>query len=172
MKIQVAAHFNKQTKDSKKELVQFHVKGEDEKKPELNAMTRSVVLLSIEGVEKSLTTEFSKSTKDAKKTVLEFIVKGDTSSEHSYEFYRKAGSDVVLDIAESQMSIEEFRGDEEYDDEEHDEPREGVHGKLNPDGTVDVDDPNQLTLEDTQGDTEGGEDGPVIPEGDSDDLPF
>ncbi|WP_156114784.1 MULTISPECIES: hypothetical protein [Paenibacillus] len=42
MKNQIAAHFNKQTKDSKKELVQFHVKGDDEKKPELNTMTRSV----------------------------------------------------------------------------------------------------------------------------------
>jgi hypothetical protein len=111
MKIQIAANFNKQTKDSKKKLVQFHVKGDDEKKPELNAMTRSVVVLNIDGVEQALTTEFSKSTKDAKKTVLEFIVKGDTSSENSYEFYRKAGSDVVLEIAESQMSIEEFRGD-------------------------------------------------------------
>jgi hypothetical protein len=89
MKIQIAAHFNKQTKDPKKELVQFHVKGDDEKKPELNAMTRSVVVLNIDGVEQALTTEFSKSTKDAKKTVLEFIVKGDTSSENSYEFYRK-----------------------------------------------------------------------------------
>ncbi|MEK4041594.1 hypothetical protein NYE44_12140 [Paenibacillus sp. FSL L8-0493] len=53
-------------------------------------MTRSVVVLNIDGVEQALTTEFSKSTKDAKKTVLEFIVKGDTSSENSYEFYRKA----------------------------------------------------------------------------------
>ncbi|KTD87910.1 hypothetical protein [Paenibacillus etheri] len=116
-------------KDSKKELVQFHVKGDDEKKPELNAMTRSVVVSNIEGVEQALTTEFSKSTKDAKKTVLEFIVKGDTSSEHSYEFYRKAGSDVVLEVVESQMSIEEFRGDN--DEVDHEEPREGVRGKVN-----------------------------------------
>lgn len=169
MKIQVAAHFNKQTKDSKKELVQFHVKGDDEKKPELNAMTRSVVLLSIEGVEQSLTTEFSKSTKDAKKTVLEFIVKGDTSSEHSYEFYRKAGSDVTLEIAESQMTIEEFRGDEEYeeDDEDREELREGVGGKINGDGTVDVNDPNQTKLEDYT-----DNDGPPMPKDDADDLPF
>jgi hypothetical protein len=54
MKIQIAAHFNKQTKDSKKELVQFRVKGYDEKKPELNAMTRSVVVLNIDGVEQAL----------------------------------------------------------------------------------------------------------------------
>lgn len=166
MKIQIKAHFNKQTKDSKKELVQFHVKGDDEKKPELNAMTRSVVELSIEGIEQKLTTEFSKSTKDAKKTVLEFIVKGDTSAEHSYEFYRMAGSDVVLDIAESQMTIEEFRGD---DDEDHEPPREGVRGTINPDGTIDMNDPNQTKLEDYTGDGDGeGEKG----QGDPDDLPF
>ncbi|WP_340008629.1 hypothetical protein MHH52_11195 [Paenibacillus sp. FSL K6-0276] len=166
MKIQIAAHFNKQTKDSKKELVQFHVKGDDEKKPELNAMTRSVVVLNIEGVEQALTTEFSKSTKDAKKTVLEFIVKGDTYSEHSYEFYRKAGSDVVLEIAESQMSIEEFRGE---DDEDHEERREGVRGKVNPDGTIELEDKDQLTLEDVA--AAGDKGGPVIPDND-DDLPF
>ena len=34
--------------------MQFHVKGDDEKKPELNAMTRSVVVLNIEGVEQAL----------------------------------------------------------------------------------------------------------------------
>jgi hypothetical protein len=66
-----------------------------------------------------------------------------------------------LEIAESQMSIEEFRGDDE--EEDHEEPREGVRGKVNPDGTIDVDDPNQVTLDDT--------DGPVIPEN-KDDLPF
>ncbi|OMC99131.1 hypothetical protein MKX34_26450 [Paenibacillus sp. FSL R5-0636] len=169
MKIQIAAHFNKQTKDSKKELVQFHVKGDDEKKPELNAMTRSVVVLSIDGVEQSLTTEFSKSTKDAKKTVLEFIVKGDTSSENSYEFYRKAGSDVVLEIAESQMSIEEFRGDD--DEEDREEPREGVRGKVNPDGTIELEDKDQLTIEQLAEAEVGADDGPKIPESD-DDLPF
>jgi hypothetical protein len=96
MKVHIAAHFNKQTKDSKRELVQFHVKG-------------------------------------------------DKSSENSYEFYRKAGSDVVLEIAESQMSIGKFRGDDEEGD--HEEPREGVRGKVNPDGTIELEDKDQLTLE-------------------------
>lgn len=167
MKVQIKAHFNKQTKDSKKELVQFHVKGDDEKKPELNAMTRSVVELSIEGVDQKLVTEFSKTTKDAKKTVLEFIVKGDTSSEHSYEFYRKAGADVTLDIAESQMTIEEFRGDDEGGDGDHAAPREGVRGKLNPDGTVDLDDPNQGDLDDYTGDDDDADPDPE----EDDDLP-
>ncbi|MGG1618290.1 hypothetical protein [Paenibacillus sp. NRS-1781] len=142
MSIQVKANFNKQTKDSKKELVQFHVKGDDEFKPELNTLTREVVELSIEGVEQKITAEFSKSTKDSKKTVLEFIVKGDTSSAQSFEFYKKAGSDVVLNIVASQMTMEEFQ-------KEQKEYREGVKGTIAQDGSVTVnreDDPNQAEL--------------------------
>ncbi|MEH7157527.1 hypothetical protein [Neobacillus drentensis] len=137
MQVTVKANFNKQTKDSKKELIQFYVKGEDEKKPEINQMTREVVELQIEGVEQSLTCEFSKTSKDSKKTVLEFIVKGDTSADQSYNFYRKAGSDVTLSIIESQMSLEEF-----YDDE-----HEGISYTVEKDGTASVS-PNQMTLED------------------------
>ncbi|MFC3883772.1 hypothetical protein ACFOU2_09770 [Bacillus songklensis] len=140
MQVTVKAHFNKQTKDSKKELVQFYVKGEDEKKQELNQMTREVVELEIEGVDQKLTCEFSKTTKDSKKTTLEFIVKGDTSAEQSFNFYKKAGSDVTLNIVESQMSIEEF-----YDEDEH----EGIEYKVGKDGTVSVD-PNQLSMDDVE----------------------
>lgn len=129
MQVTIKANFNKQTKDSKKELVQFYVKGSDENKPELETLCREVVELQIEGVEATLTAEFSKKTKDSKKTVLEFIVKGDTSAAQSFEFYRMAGSDVDLTITESQMSIEEFR-DVEYEEVE--------------------DDPNQQTLFDEE----------------------
>jgi hypothetical protein len=139
MQVTIKAHFNKQTKDSKKELVQFYVKGEDEKKPELNALTREVVELEIEGVDQKLTCEFSKTTKDSKKTVLEFIVKGDTSADQSFNFYRKAGSDVTLNIVESQMSIDEF-----YDDE-----HEGIEYKVEKDGTVSVN-PDQLSIDDVE----------------------
>lgn len=137
MQVTVKAHFNKQTKDSKKELVQFYVKGDDEKKPELNQLTREVVELGIEGVDQKLTCEFKKSAKDSKKTVLEFIVKGDTSAEHSYNFYRKAGSDITLHIIESQMDIDDFR------EEQH----EGVEYQVNMDGTASVS-PDQLSLDD------------------------
>lgn len=137
MQVTVKAHFNKQTKDSKKELVQFYVKGDDEKKPELNQLTREVVELGIEGVEQKLTCEFKKSAKDSKKTVLEFIVKGDTSAEHSYNFYRKAGSDITLHIIESQMDIDDFR------EEQH----EGVEYQVDKDGTASVS-PDQLSLDD------------------------
>jgi len=136
MQVTVKANFNKQTKDSKKELIQFYVKGEDEKKPELNQLTREVVELQIEGVEQKLTCEFNKTTKDSKKTVLDFIVKGDTSAEQSFNFYQKAGSDVTLHIVESQMSLEDF-----YDNE----GQEGI--EVNNDGSVEVPN-NQLSFED------------------------
>jgi hypothetical protein len=147
MQVTVKAHFNKQTKDSKKELVQFYVKGEDEKKQELNQMTREVVELQIEGIDQKLTCEFSKSTKDGKKTTLEFVVKGDTSAEQSFHFYKKAGSDVTLNIVESQMSIDEF-----YED-----PREGVKYNVGKDGTVEVN-KDQLTIDDVEDDDSLDED--------------
>lgn len=121
MKVQIKANFNKIQKDSKKELVQFYVKGDDEKRPELNAMTREVVILSIEGLEVELKAAFNKSSKDAKKTIIDFEVKGDSSAAQTFEFYKKAGTDVVLTIAAAQMSMEEFKQgsmDDEQDEEE------------------------------------------------------
>ncbi|MDY7993328.1 hypothetical protein UY286_21780 [Paenibacillus polymyxa] len=140
MNVTIKAHFNKQTKDSKKELVQFYVKGDDEHRPELNQLTREVVVLSIKGLEDvELTAEFKKSSKDSKKTILDFEVKGDSSAAQTFEFYKLAGSDVELTITESQMDIDEFR-------EQQAEYREGVKGTIAQDGTVTVnreDDPNQ-----------------------------
>ncbi|WP_052646800.1 hypothetical protein [Paenibacillus terrae] len=143
MNVTIKAHFNKQTKDSKKELVQFYVKGDDERRPELNQMTREVVELTISSLEGvKLTAEFKKSAKDSKKTVLEFEVKGDSSASQTFEFYKLAGSDVDLTIMESQMDIEDFH-------EQQKEYREGKRGTINQDGTVDVDqsdDPNQASI--------------------------
>jgi hypothetical protein len=157
MQLTVKAHFNKQTKDSKKELIQFYVKGEDEKKPEINQLTREVVELRIDGVDQKLTCEFNKTTKDSKKTVLDFIVKGDTSAEQSFNFYQKAGSDITLHIVESQMSLDEF-----YDSDDH----EGVSYSVNQDGTADVK-PDQLTLDDVK---ENDEEDPFATAATDDDL--
>lgn len=148
MQLTVKAHFNKQTKDSKKELIQFYVKGDDEKKPEINQLTREVVELQIEGVEQKLTCEFNKTTKDTKKTVLDFIVKGDTSAEQSFNFYQKAGSDITLHIVESQMSIDDFYSEDQ---------REGVQYNVDKDGTADVN-PGQMSLDDVKGDVESEDD--------------
>lgn len=87
---------------------------------------------------------FNKQVRDSKKTVLEFVVKGDTSASQTYEFYKRAGSDVNLTITESQMPIEEFE-----------EAREGVGGVINEGGTVDVDD-NQMSFDDLEGDDADG----------------
>ncbi|WP_028609762.1 hypothetical protein [Paenibacillus harenae] len=123
MKITIKANFNKQTKDSKKELVQFIVKGEDEKRPELSSLTREVVLLSIEGLNVELKAAFEKTTKDSTKTTLDFIVKGDSSAAQTFEFYKLAGSDVELTIAAAQMSMEEFK-QVSFDDEQEEEEDE------------------------------------------------
>jgi hypothetical protein len=136
MQVTVKAHFNKQTKDSKKELVQFYVKGEDEKKSELNKLTREMVLLEIEGIEHKLKCEFNKITKDSKKTTLDFIVKGDSSAENTFNFYKKAGSDVTLHIVETQMSTDDF-------EDEH----EGIPYSVDKDGTANIS-PDQLSLDD------------------------
>lgn len=145
MQVQIKAHFNKQTKDSKKELIQFYVKGADETKPELNELCREIVELKIGNID-PLIAEFVKKTQDSKKTVIEFVVKGDTSASHSFEFYRLAGSDVDLTITESQMSIEEFR-----------ESHEGIEYSVNGDGTVDAD-PNQVSFDDMDDDIQDDDD--------------
>lgn len=140
-KVTIHATFNKQTKDSKKEMVQFHVKGNDETLPELNHMCREAVELEIEGVEQKLSAKFEKKTQDSTKTSLDFILMGNPSTSNSHEFYRKAGADVKLTIVESQMSIEEL---EEIQKNE----REGIEYTQNEDGTVDVmEDENQAALE-------------------------
>ena len=138
MQIKIKAHFNKHSKDSKKELIQFYVKGEDERRQELNTLCREIVELNIPFVE-SLTAEFVKKSQDSKKTVLDFIVKGGTSTEHSYEFFRIAGTDIELTISESQMSIEEFRGEsDDGEDFDQDDEHEGLEYKVNGDGTAEL----------------------------------
>lgn len=140
MELSIKAHFNKQTKDSKKELVQFYVKGDDEHLPELNDLVREVVELKI-GELDSLTAEFVKKSQDAKKTVLDFVVNGGVSNKHSYEFYRLAGTDVELTILESDVDVDTFR------EQQKEAYREGVRGKINKDGTVEVDG-NQMSMDD------------------------
>jgi FtsZ-binding cell division protein ZapB len=134
--VTISATFNKQTKDSKKELVQFHVKGQDEHKPELNLMCREAVELRLEGIDQVLTAKFEKKSQDSSKTVLDFILMGNPSTSNSFEFYRKSGQDVILTITESQMSIDELK-----------EAHEGIKYTQNSDGTVDVDQ-NQLSMDD------------------------
>jgi len=141
MEATIQAKFNKQTKDSKKELVEFWVEGADENKPELSQMTREVVTLQLDKEGPEITCEFVSTSKDSKKTVLKFEVQGDKSAAKTWEFYKKAGLNVSLNIKESQMDIDDFR-------EAQKQFREGLTGSIDKDGTVTVD-PNQVTLEET-----------------------
>ncbi|MEK5477518.1 hypothetical protein NYE70_11295 [Paenibacillus sp. FSL R5-0407] len=141
MSITIKALFNKQTRDSKKESMTFWVKGEDEEREELRALSRSVVSLAIDGEDDyKVEAEFKKLNRDDKKTVLEFEVKGGTSEESSSAFYSRSGTDVVLTIAKASQTVKEFR-------EHQKKYREGVKGTINLDGTVDVEDKNQMTIE-------------------------
>ncbi|WP_028562309.1 hypothetical protein [Paenibacillus pinihumi] len=147
MSITIKAHFNKQVRDSKKELVQFYVKGEDENSQALNNLVREIVEVSVNGLD-SLTAHFIKKSQDAKKTVLDFVINGGASNKHSYEFYKLAGTDIELSIELSDVEPEEF-------EERQEKYREGLKGKINQDGTVDVDE-NQMTLDEVDGDPMAG----------------
>lgn len=78
---------------------------------------------------------------------------------------------AIKEVNPGQMTIEEAsKATEEAEGSgEKQGPREGVRGQINPDGTVDVEDKNQMTLEEAA--AAADEDGPPIPE-DDDDLPF
>ncbi|MOA48525.1 hypothetical protein D3C78_1712770 [compost metagenome] len=91
---------------------------------------------------------------------MEFEVKGGTSEESSSAFYSRSGTDVILTISKASQTVEEFR-------EHQKKYREGLKGKINPDGTVDVDDDkNQMSFEDLDmGD-------PMQGVNDGDELPF
>ncbi|MNW41815.1 hypothetical protein D3C74_189690 [compost metagenome] len=143
MSITIKALFNKQTRDSKKESMTFWVKGADEDNTELRELSRSVVTLELEGIGGvTVEAEYKKINRDDKKTVLEFEVKGGTSEENSSTFYSHSGTDVTLTISKASQSVKEFR-------EHQKKYREGLKGKINPDGTVDVDDDeNQMSFDD------------------------
>lgn len=136
MEIKLSTHFNKMIRDSKKELLQFYVTGSIDNEVELTCLVGEVVEISVQNLE-SLTAEFKKKSNDAKRTVLEFIVNPGKSNKHSFEYFSFTGQAVALGIAQSDIDIEEFR--------------EGLKGKIRPDGTVEIDH-NQTTLEQYLGD--------------------
>ncbi|MFE0599848.1 hypothetical protein [Paenibacillus lactis] len=149
-------------KDDKKEILKFEIKGSEDagEEMELFELSGSIVVLSLkvggDDVCGDVTAEFISMQRDSKKTVMKFGIKGDRDGK-AQKLYEFAGRNVELGVAPSQMSIEEFN-----------EPREGVRGKINPDGTVEVEDKNQVTIDEVAAAAE--EDGPPMP-GD-DDLPL
>lgn len=129
--------FKKIQKDDKKEVLLFHVQGDElPHAEELLKMPGSIVMLDVEesgGGE--IGTEFVSIQRDNKKTVLKFNIMRDVEGKVN-KLYPFAGSDVVIKLQPSQMSIEEFR-----------EQHEGIEYTIDADGNVSVPD-GQLDLED------------------------
>lgn len=135
-KVELDVLFKKIQKDDKKEVLEFHILGDDVKyKSELIGMAGSIVIIEIGDVK--LSAEFKSIQRDSKKVVLKFEAKGD-SEEKTIQLYPKAGFNIKLLLEQSQMSIEDID-----DEEDH----EGLEYNVNGDGSVSVPS-DQLSIED------------------------
>lgn len=124
-KVELNVLFKKIQKDDKKEVLEFHVLGDETPhNSELIGMAGTIVIIGIGDVK--LSAECKSVQRDSKKVVLKFEAKGD-SEEKTIKLYPKAGFNVKLSLEQSQMSIEEF-------EEEH----EGIEYNVNGDGSVSV----------------------------------
>lgn len=129
--------FKKIQKDDKKEVLEFHVQGDELPfSQDLVKLAGSIVVLNVENSEAGeINVEFKSIQRDSKKTTLKFNVKGD-SEEKVLKLYPLAGRSVNLHMNPSQMTIDEFN-----------EPHEGVEYKVDKNGVAFVH-PDQLTIED------------------------
>jgi len=138
MKTTLNVLFKKIQKDDKKEVLLFHMMGDE--LPHAQALVElagGIVVMDIEGCDAGeIMAEFASLQRDSKKTALKFNVKGD-SEEKAIELYPFAGRNVTLNLQASQMSIDDYYGEE---------PHDGIEYRVNPDGTVDAD-PNQVTID-------------------------
>lgn len=148
-KVELNVLFKKIQKDDKKEVLEFHVQGDElPNSQELVNMAGGIAVLDVHGSEAGeFPAEFKSIQRDSKKTTLKFNIKGD-SEEKIIKLYPYAGRSVTLYLEPSQMSIEEF---------EEREPHEGIPYSVDQDGTATVD--GQLSTED-------------IPTGEPDDVNF
>lgn len=141
-KVELNVLFKKIQKDDKKEVLEFHVQGDELPHSEnLVEMAGSIVVLNIPKSEAgNINTEFKSIQRDSKKTSLKFNVKGD-SDEKMNKLYPHAGRTVTLTLEPSQMSIEEFND------------HEGVEYKIDKDGTAAVN-PDQMSMDDVHEENE------------------
>jgi len=127
-KVELDVLFKKIQKDDKKEVLEFHILGDDvQYKAELIGMAGGIVIIEIGDVK--LSAECKSIQRDSKKVVLKFEAKGD-SEEKTIQLYPKAGFNVKLSLEPSQMSLEDFNDDEEN--------HEGIEYNVNGDGSVSV----------------------------------
>ncbi|MDF1997631.1 hypothetical protein [Peribacillus frigoritolerans] len=130
--------FKKMQKDDKKEVLEFHVQGNElPNTQELVGLAGSIVILNVEESNAgTFNAEFVSVQKDSKKTTLKFNIKGD-SDDKVIKLYPHAGRSVTLFMEPSQMSVDDF-----YEEDDH----EGFEYKIDKDGTANVS-PNQMTLD-------------------------
>jgi hypothetical protein len=141
MTVEMNVFFKMQQKDDKKEILKFEIKGSDSEKKsnELYGLAGSIIVFKIEGCAAGeVTAEFMNIQRDSKKTTLKFAIKGD-SEEKAQELYKYAGQNVKIEVNPSQMSLDEFYGDDDED--------RGIEYKVDKNGNVEVD-PDQVKLED------------------------
>lgn len=155
--------FKKMQKDDKKEVLEFHVQGNElPNTQELVGLAGSIVILNVEESNAgTFNAEFVSVQKDSKKTTLKFNIKGD-SDDKVIKLYPHAGRSVTLFMEPSQMSVDDF-----YEEDDH----EGIEYKIDKDGTANVS-PNQMTLDDVAQEEEGEVQGEPDKKEDDNDDPF
>jgi hypothetical protein len=141
-KVELNVLFKKIQKDDKKEVLEFHVQGDElPHSDELVQMAGSIVVLNVPKSEAGeINVEFKSIQRDSKKTNLKFNIKGD-SDDKMNKLYPYAGRTVSITLEASQMSIEEFND------------HEGVEYQVDQDGTAAVV-PDQMSLEDIENEAE------------------
>ena len=129
--------FKKIQKDDKKEVLMFHVQGDElPHANELLKMPGSITMLNVEESEAGeIGAEFISIQRDSKKTVLKFHIKRDVDGKVN-KLYPHAGANVSITLQPSQMSIEEFYR------EQHD----GVEYTIDKDGSASVS-PDQMKMD-------------------------
>jgi hypothetical protein len=164
MAIKVKGNFNKMGKDSKKELIQFYLKGEAENAEGLQELCREIVTISVNDLPE-LTGEFKKIGKDSNKTVIDFVINPGATNEHKKEYYALVGKDVEVEIAGTGEDPEDFK-------EELKEYEKKLKAANEEQAKVD---PNQVTIDQVNngGDEQDGDDIPFTdPPADDDDELF
>jgi len=129
-KIELTVLFKKIQKDDKKEVLEFHVQGDElDYSDDLVQLAGSIAILEVKSSEAGkLPVEFKSIQRDSKKTTLKFNVRGD-SDKKVIKLYPFAGRNVTLFLEASQISLEEFE-----------EQGEGIEYNIDGDGTVEVSD--------------------------------
>lgn len=156
-KIELSVLFKKIQKDDKKEVLEFHVQGDElNYSDELVQLAGNIAILEVKNSEAGkLPAEFKSIQRDSKKTVLKFNVRGD-SDKQVIKLYPFAGRNVTIFLEASQMSIEEFE-----------EQQEGIEYNVNGDGTIELAE-GQMNMDELESQDENNKD---LKEEESDEFP-